>query len=184
MANGNVNIDVGLNISKAERDLTKLKDKIRKLEDVLNERSQKRSSLEATLIQARSEAEKTEKEIKRLNGLISEGEGFLSQNYKGTITSEDYNRVAGAVGQLKEQLAEQEKIQKTQLKDVEKIEKEYGKANDEVEKCAKNLEEMKDQAGDMEKALAAARPGEKLAESFDFAKRKMMTFLKDRKSVV
>lgn len=159
MADGSVKIDVGLNIGKAEKDLAKLKEKIMKAEDALNANSARKTELEKRLEELGNTAEASRKKIQRLR--------------------EEYNNSRGGErASIKAQLDRYTGNYNATVKDIDALSREYQKVDENIEKGTKDLEEMKQQAGDMAKQIEAARPGEALANSFETARKSLAKFLK------
>lgn len=159
MADGSVKIDVGLNIGKAEKDLAKLKEKIMKAEDALNANSARKTELEKRLEELGNTAEASRKKIQRLR--------------------EEYNNSRGGErASIKAQIDRYTGNYNATVKDIDALSREYQKVDENIEKGTKDLEEMKQHAGDMAKQIEAARPGEALANSFETAKKSLAKFLK------
>lgn len=160
MADGSVKIDVGLNLSKAERDLAKLRDKINKTEDQLNANAARKTELEKQIEQIGFQADKAKEKVRELKQRLGE---TRSRDEKATI---------------REQLAEATEEQRLMQQQLNQADSEYIKINKSIEQGTADLQEMKEQAGEMSAQIAAARPGEMIAESLKSAKKAMMTFLK------
>lgn len=159
MADGSVKIGVGLSIDKAERDLAKLKDKIMKAEDALNANSARKSELETRLEELGNTAEAARRKIQQLKEEYANSQGNEKASIKAHLDRNMANYNAT-------------------VKDIDALSREYQKVDQNIEKGTKDLEKMKEQAGEMAQQLAAARPGEALANGLDLAKKKLMTFLK------
>lgn len=159
MPDGSVKIDVGLSLTKAEKDLAKLKEKINKAEDALNANSARKTELEKRLEELGNTAEAARKKIK-----------LLREEYDGSRGSERAS--------IKAHLDRNMANYNATVKDIDALSREYQKVDQNIEKGTKDLEQMKEQAGEMAQQLAAARPGEALANGLDLAKKKLMTFLK------
>lgn len=159
MADGSVKIDVGLSLTKAEKDLTKFKEKIMKAEDALNANSARKTELEKRLEELGNTAEAARKKIK-----------LLREEYDGSRGSERAS--------IKEQLDRNTENYNATVKDIDSLSREYQKVDQNIVKGTSDLEEMKQQAGDMAKQIEAARPGEALANSFETAKKSLAKFLK------
>lgn len=159
MADGSVKIDVGLNIGKAEKDLAKLKEKIMKAEDALNENSARKSELEKQMEKSGQAADAAREKIRRLKEEYASSRGSERASIKTELdrTTANYRDA---------------------VKDTDALAREYQKVNQNIEKGAKDLEEMKQQAGEMSQQLAAARPGEAIANSLETAKKSLARFLK------
>lgn len=179
MADGGVNIDVGLNINKAEKDLQKLKDKIAKAEDDINTSTPKRNALQEKLNNAAKAAEITQQKIKETKQAIEDMEKALRGDADAiSYDPQTFQGLSEDVKIAKKDLADQEKILKEQTKEVTTTQKEFDNLNEKVQTGTKNLKDMKDEAADMQRAIARAKPGEAVARSMDIAKKSMMQFLK------
>ena len=62
-ADGSVVLDVDLNVSDAEKELARLKSRVLKLEDEINEKAFKRSAISSQLVKARKELEKLQSDV-------------------------------------------------------------------------------------------------------------------------
>ena len=159
MADGSVKIDVGLSLTKAEKDLAKLKEKINKAEDALNANSARKTELEKRLEELGNTAETARKKIK-----------LLREEYDGSRGSERAS--------IKEQLDRNTANYNATVKDIDSLSREYQKVDQNIVKGTSDLEEMKQQAGKMAQQIEAARPGEALANSFETARKSLAKFLK------
>lgn len=159
MADGSVKIDVGLSLTKAEKDLAKLKEKINKAEDALNANSARKTELEKRLEELGNTAEAARKKIK-----------LLREEYDGSRGSERAS--------IKEQLDRNTANYNATVKDIDSLSREYQKVDQNIVKGTADLTEMKKQAGTMVQQIEAARPGEALANSFETARKSLAKFLK------
>ena len=159
MADGSVKIDVGLSLTKAEKDLAKLKEKINKAEDALNANSARKTELEKRLEELGNTAEAARKKIK-----------LLREEYDGSRGSERSS--------IKEQLDRNTANYNATVKDIDSLSREYQKVDQNIVKGTADLTEMKEQAGAMVQQIEAARPGEALANSFETARKSLAKFLK------
>lgn len=159
MADGGVKIDVGLNISKAEKDLQKLKDKIVKAEEQINANEAKKSEIEQQMEKAAQAAEAANQKVKQ-----------LKEEYNGLRKS--------ARAEMKPRLDNAMANYRESARDAERLGREYQKLDESIQKSTKDIAEMKQQAGDMTRAIARAKLGEQIARSMAVAKKSMMTFLK------
>ena len=179
MADGGVKIEVGLNTSKAEKDLARLKEKINKVEDDLNTKTAKRNTLEESLNAATKAADITKQKIAETKQAIDDMEKALRGDPNAiAYDPQTFQGLGGDMKQAQKNLAESEKLLKSQEKEVTTLGKEYEKINQQVEAGEKNLKEMKTQAGEMVDAIEKARPGEMLARGFDQARKSMWKLLK------
>lgn len=160
MADGSVRIDVGLNISKAEKNLAKLKDKINKAEDALNENAGRKSELEKQIAQVGAQADEATKKVKDLKEQLS---NTRSRDEKASIRA---------------QLADATEEQRILTRESNRLNDEYVRVNDKIGQGTQNLEDMRDEAGQLTQQIERARPGEVIANSLETAKKSMMRFLK------
>lgn len=179
MADGSVKIEVGLNTSKAEKDLGRLKEKINKVEDDLNTKTAKRNTLEESLNAATKAADITKQKIAETKQAIDDMEKALRGDPNAiAYDPQTFQGLGEDMKQAQKDLAESEKLLKSQEKEVATLGKEYEKINQQVEAGEKNLKEMKTQAGEMVDAIEKARPGEVLARGLEQARKSMWKFLK------
>lgn len=159
MADGGVNIDVGLNLNKAEKDLQKLKDKIARTEDQLNKDSARKTALSEQIAEVGAKADEATEKVMELKKRVAESRGSTKADYKI-------------------ELAEALEDQKLLVKETNSLTDEYVKVSNQIDKGTESIAQMKNQAGDMQRAIARAKPGETIARSMNIAKKSMMQFLK------
>ena len=159
MADGSVKIDVGLDITKAERDLAKLKDKINKAERQLSSDTARKSELEREIEKAGQAADAAREKIKK-----------LKEEYKNSRGSERAS--------VKERLDAVTANYRDTVRDSDRLSREYQAVNERIDRSTQSLTEMREQAGAMTREIESARPGEALAKGFEYAKKKLWTFLK------
>lgn len=160
MADGSVKIEVGLNISKAERDLAKLKEKINKAEAALNANAEKKSALAEKIGEVGAKADEATRKVQELKEELA-NTGNRSEK-----------------ASIKAQLADATEEQRILVRETNQLTDEYGRVSEKIEKGTSDLEEMKQQAGKMAQQIEAARPGEALANSFETARKSLAKFLK------
>ena len=138
MADGGVRIDVGLNVSKAERDLEKLKQRIAKAEQEISKNTEYKSSLNQEFMESSA----------RLDEAIE----------KVRVLKEEYSNARGDTkAGIKEELTEALEEQKAITAETNRLQREYEKVSKSIAKGTENLSEMKEQAGAMESALEGER---------------------------
>ena len=159
MADGSVRIDVGLDTSKAEKDLAKLKQKISRLETELDNDSAKKEGILKNLAQVNAELDVAKERVR-----------YLKEEYK--------NATGDKKSLLKEELDEAIEEQREWNSEAAKLDTQYNKIKERIEKNTESLKGMKEEAGEMSQKLEAARPAEKLGQSIDSAKGKIIKFVK------
>lgn len=160
MADGSVKIDVGLNISKAEKDLAKLREKIAKTEAQLNADTSRKSALFEQLKEADAKADEAKRKVIELKKLLSE---TRSRDEKSSI---------------RQQLAEATEEERILTKESNRLNSEYEKVGQSIEKGTTNLTEMQQEAGELSQQIARAKPGDVIAQSLESARKSLMKFLK------
>lgn len=160
MADGSVKIDVGLNISKAERDLARLKDKINKAEDALNADSNRKNAIEQQLGKAGAAADAAKQKVMELKQELA---NTRSRDEKASIRA---------------QLADATEEQRILTRESDRLNDEYVKVSASIEKGEQNLTEMKEEAGQLAQQISRSRPGAALAEGMEAARKGLMKFLK------
>lgn len=159
MSDGGVNIDVGLNLNKAEKDLQKLKDKIARTEDQLNKDSARKTALSEQIAEVGAKADEATEKVMEIKKRVAESRGSTKADYKI-------------------ELAEALEDQKLLVKETNSLTDEYVKVSNQIDKGTESIAQMKNQAGDMQRAIARVKPGEAIARSMNNAKKSMIQFLK------
>ena len=160
MADGSVRIDVGLDTSKAEKDLVKLKQKISKLEGELDHDSARKEGILKDLAVANAELDAAVERVNYLKGALK-------------TTQEADKKVL-----LKEDLEDALASQRGWAKEAASLDSEYNRVKKRIEENTQKLAEMKEEAGQMAEAIEAAKPAERLQESLDNAKQRMTSLVK------
>lgn len=212
MADGSVKIDVGLNIGKAEKDLSKLVDKINKAEDALNAESDKKNGLvdqidtaNKKLDEAKEKAIEVQKELQQesaaADAKLDEAKATVNDiraemaGARGSAKAEIRERLNEALDDQRMYQAEADRLAKETAKatdelttgtkevretqkEIDELNKELDKTNAKIEQGEKNLNDMKEEAGQLTQQIESARPGEAIANSLETAKKSLMKFLK------
>ena len=160
MADGSVKIEVGLSTSKAEKELAKLIDKIDKAEDKLNADSNRKTELEKEIADIGAKADEAKKRVIELKEELSQ---TRSRDEKASIRAE---------------LADATEEQRILTRESNKLNDEYVKVNQRIEQGTTDLYAMKEQAGEMQRQLAASRPGEAIASGLESARKSLIKFIK------
>lgn len=160
MADGSVKIDVGLNISKAEKDLAKLREKINKAEDALNANASKKTALEEQIRTVGAQADEATRRVQELKEALGQ---TSNRGEKATIRA---------------QLADATEEQRILTRESNRLNDEYVRVNDRIAQGTQNLEDMRDEAGQLVRQIERARPGEALAKGMETARKSLMKFLK------
>lgn len=160
MADGSVKIDVGLNIGKAEKDLAKLRDKINKAEDALNANAGRKTELEKQIAEVGAQADEAKKKVIELKDQLSQ---TRSRDEKASIRA---------------QLADATEEQRILTRESNSLNDEFVRVNDRIGQGTQNLEDMREEAGELVRQIERARPGEAIANSLESAKRSLAKFLK------
>ena len=159
MADGSVLIDVGLDTNKAEKDLTRLKQKISRLEGELDSDSAKKEGILKNLAEVNAELDAAKERVR-----------YLKEEYQ--------NATGDKKSLLKEELTEALEEQKLLNAEANKLNSAYDRVKGRIEANTQKLGEMKDQAGNMAQQIEAARPMQQLGKSMDGAKSKLIKFVK------
>lgn len=153
---GSVQIGVRMNVSKAEKDLARLKEKIDKMAAGLDKDTGTQSALEKKLTAAKAEAERTAETIKDLKFEIARF-NELSKGTNSPEEAEEYMYLAARHKEVTEELANQEGIYEKQVKEIDKLDAEHAKLAQSIEAQRKALEAAENKAGTMEQALEVER---------------------------
>lgn len=183
MADGSIKIDVGMNTSKAEKELDRLKRKIASAETSLETRGSEYSALEMKLRRAREEAESTKGRIEDIKKSIRDMETAKSGEQAAVDLGYSYEKFMTLdedIQKANQDLAESERLLKQQEKTVSSLEREHGNLEKKIEGERLKLEAMQGSAGEAERALAETRTpiGANIGEALDNARQKMIRFAK------
>ena len=159
MADGSVRLDVDIDVSKADKDLAKLKDKIAKLETEVNKNSQQKGLLEEQMKVTFAQLDEAIDKVNYLKEKVASSKGDTKALYK-------------------EELSEALEDQRALNKEANQLYSEYERVNKKIATGSEKLEEMKSEAGALSQAIEEARPGEALAKSLDNARAKLGKFIK------
>lgn len=159
MADGSIRIDVGLDTSKAEKDLTRLKQKITKLENELENDTAKKEGILKNLSEVNAELDAAKERVR-----------YLKEEYK--------NATGDKKSLLKEELAEAIEEQRLLNSEANKLDTAYDRVKGRIETNTQKLGEMKEQAGAMAQQIEKARPVETLGRSIDNAKTRLSKFIR------
>ena len=159
IADGSVRIDVGLDTSKAEKDLDKLKQKIGKLESELSKDSATRDGLLSNLAEVNARLDDATERVRYLKEAINSATGD-----KKSL--------------LKEELAEAIEEQRALNSEATKLNNQYDRLKGSIASNTQKLREMKGEAGNLTKSIEMARPADALAASFNNAKTRLISFVK------
>ena len=181
MADGSIRIAVGIDTSKASKQLDSLKQKIARTEADLESREAGKSALEEKLGRAKQEAENTKGHIADLKQSILDMEAALRGDAGATEYGfEEFTQLPDDIARAKEELTAAENLLKEQEKTVISIGNEHDKIEEKLEKERQKLDEMKDSAGGLEREIAqtetTALPS--VGTAIDRAKAKLLRFVK------
>ena len=159
MADGSVRLDVDLSLNKAEKQLQTLKGKIAKLESEVNKNTEKKGLLENQMRVTGAQLDDVIDKVKYLKEKVANTKGDKKPLYKEELT---------------EALEEQSILNK----EANRLNSEYDKVTGNIASAREKLSEMTKEAGEMEKAIVAARPGERIKEGISDAKKGLKNLLK------
>lgn len=159
MADGSVRIDVGMDISKASKDLAKLERQISDTEKRLNQRRTRRDELKGLMGTAYGELDAAKERVNYLKEKVSTSKGDTKKLFA-------------------EELADARQEQSSWNSEANKLANEYDRVVKDISASEKALAESKEEAGALASEIEKARPGEALAKGMDQARAKMMQFLK------
>ena len=179
MADGSIRIDVGLDVSKAEKQLEKLNDSIAKAESEYNKRSSGASAMEEQLHKETEAIKKQKQYIEDLQATIEMMQSaYRGDNGESFFEYQDFENYRDDIERMTQELADAEKELKAQEKNVAKLDAEHQKVLKKLEAEQKKLDEMKAETGEMVKIMEAAKPGDQLASTVEGAKEKLKSFMK------
>lgn len=136
MADGSIVFKVELDNEKAQKQLSSLEVKIKKLEDDLNEKRSTQSAIQAELKSASLEAQKTERVIDGLTSKIAQMENIRDNlGIKNPV----------GLGEAQAELKQQEGILKAQNREVEQLHTRYTKITDSIISSEKQMSDLKNQ---------------------------------------
>lgn len=149
MADGSIVFNVELDNEKAQKQLSSLEGKIKKLEDSLNEKKSKQSAIQSELKSASLEAQKTEKVIDGLSSKISRMENIRDNlGIKHPV----------GLGESQSELKQQQATLKLQNKEVEQLHARYTKITDSIIQSEKEMSDLKNQTKMMVEQVKKAAP--------------------------
>lgn len=153
MPDGEIIINTKLDDTQAQKELDRLTKQIQKTQQALDEKKGEQSNLAADFRTATDEALKTEGAVNRLKQELEQltaiAQGKVPMSPEATI--EAYAKQA----QVKEELKQQEALLEQQNKQAEKLGKKYASITDKVNEETAALEKAKQEAGLLQKQLAA-----------------------------
>lgn len=136
MADGSIIFKVDLDNEKAQKQLSSLEVKIKKLEDTLNEKRSTQSAIQAELKSASLEAQKTERVIDGLTAKIAQMENIRDNlGIKNPV----------GLGEAQAELKQQQGILKAQNREVEQLHTRYTKITDSIISSEKQMSDLKNQ---------------------------------------
>lgn len=159
MADGSIRIDVGMDTSKATKELAKLERKIAETEKKLTQKRARRDELKGLMGSAYGELDAAKERVNFLKDKVSTSKGDTKKLYQ-------------------EELADAREEQSAWNKEAGKLSTEYDRVVKDLSDGERSLADMKSEAGALRSEIEAARPGEALANGIDQARQKMMQFLK------
>lgn len=140
MADGAVLIDVGMNVSKAERELEKLKQKIIKTEQEVGKGTETQSGLKQEIAEVSAKLDEATEKVRTLK--------------------DEYSRSRGSTrAEIKTQLADALEEQRLLTSESNRLNREYDTVSRSIAKGTTSLTEMKEQAGAIERSLEGQRSG-------------------------
>ena len=159
MADGGIRIPVELNISKADKDLERLKTKIAKAERELSEKKAGNSALQEEMEKANAAADEAIAKVRELKKELQNARGSEKDKIRARLAdaTEEANAARGRANSLTNRFFRTEE----QIR------------NDEA-----SLTRMKEEAGDLEQAIEKARPREALNKALDSATKKAKNLIK------
>lgn len=159
MADGSIRIDVGMDTSKATKELAKLERKIAETEKKLTQKRARRDELKGLMGSAYGELDAAKERVNYLKDKVSTSKGDTKKLYQ-------------------EELADAREEQAAWNREANKLSTEYDRVVKDLSDGERSLADMKSEAGALRSEIEASRPGEALANGIDQAKKKMMQFLK------
>lgn len=159
MADGSVKIEVGLNIGKAEKDLAKLRDKINKAEDALNNESNKRTGIEQQVAAANAQLDEAKRKAVEVQvELQKESAAADAKLDKAKATVNDIRtEMAGARGsakaEIRERLNSAMEDQRMYQAEADRLAKEAAKATEELTTGTKEVRETQKEIDKLNKEL-------------------------------
>lgn len=172
-ADGSVIIDVNMDVDDAEKELAKLQKSIQKTEGELAKSKEKRAGIMAQLKDADKEASESYIKLEQLQKSLRQTMNLMSVNSSdppGRIGPQQYIDTLESQKKIKEDLKEQEKIEKEKSKVAENLNRQYeeiiGKIQQQTDllqkqketaaQLSQNIDSAKESAHDMTPAISAA----------------------------
>ena len=159
MADGGIRIDVGLNTSKAEKDLAKLRMQIAKLEAQLSSNQSQKSVLEDQIREIGAQADEATRKVRELKEEMKNSRGSERERIRD---------------ELGEALEEQRRL----VSESNRLNDEYVKIKQSIEDGTASLEGMEEEAGELEGALEKAAPKEAFNSVMESAEHGIKGFMK------
>lgn len=152
-SDGSIVIEANVNVSKAERQLAKLKDDIEKTEKDIAQKEKDRQPIVEQLKAANKEAIKADENVERLKNKLADIQAIKSGQI--SVSPTGFQSAVEQETKITQELAEQERILKGKAAEAQKLASQDEKAVSTLEKQTEKLEQMKTKAGELEKNIAA-----------------------------
>lgn len=173
---GSVVIGVKLDTTKADKELSKMNQKIENLTAQIDKQTTAKNAIADKLKAATDEADETRAIIKDIQSEIARLQGIMSGAIE--VDPTEFMKIPEQLERAKTELKVNEDLYKKQEQAVTKLEGEQAKVNQKIEEGTEALHKMQEQAGDLARNIEHQRPFDNIAASIDDAKGKMMKFIK------
>lgn len=147
-ADGSIVFEANIDDKHAETKLNQLKDKIQRLQNSLEKSTGEQSGIKSKLDSAKSAAEQTEQEIKRIMDALKSELALNEDIASGKITLSDaeWQQAEDRQVQLIADLKEQQDLLKNQDREIESLGKQYDRVTKKIEDQTQGLTRTKEEA--------------------------------------
>lgn len=166
-ADGSIVFEANIDDKKAQTKLNQLKDKIQRLENSLEKSTGEQSNIKKKLDSAKTAAQQTEQEIKRIIEALQE-ELALNEDIasgKVTLSEEELQRAAERQDELVAKLKEQQALLKKQDSTVQSLGRQYDRVTEKIESQTQELNRTKEEASDYARQIIAASKSQNVMTS-------------------
>lgn len=168
MADGSVLIDVKLDISKADRQLAKLKDSIDETKASVEQKTVEKSAIEKELESATLAANKTRDSIAQAKDALKEAQAAMDKNTTAGFDTplDDFQMYLDNIKAIPPEIEKQEEEYEKQIKTIEKLTAKLSAVDGEIEKGTALITKQSDEAACLEQNIAmAGSPSARIKEA-------------------
>ena len=153
-ADGSIIFEANIDDKKAQKELSRLQDKIQKTQEKLSKSTNEQSGIKQNLEAAKDEAIKTESAVARLREEYKSLSSITSGNV--STSPEVYIDSVARQAEVKAQLKEQEALLKEQDRTAERLGEQYTKITDKVIEQTQELDAAKNKASEYAQQIVSA----------------------------